>query len=164
MDNAIGEILVVPFFGQGHVLPLTELCKKLSSFYFKTTFILSSDIAPSISSSLAQHPLLNVTDVDAPIPPPPRPEIKFDPQPIMMYYKQMRQGVESYCKNNNNNVTKNNKLKIFCAIVDIMILPYFKDVFTKFQVPIVAFPPFSAASLAMDYAAWKADVEFIKPG
>ncbi|TMX00220.1 hypothetical protein EJD97_001186 [Solanum chilense] len=165
MENAIGEILVVPFFGQGHVLPLSELCKKLSSFYFKTTFILSSDIAPSISSSLAQHPLLNVTDVDAPIPPPPRPEIKFDPQPIMMYYKQMRQGVESYCKNNyNNNVTKNNKLKIFCAIVDIMILPYFKDVFTKFQVPIVAFSPFSAASLAMDYAAWKADVEFIKPG
>ncbi|KAH0734004.1 hypothetical protein KY285_009711 [Solanum tuberosum] len=139
MENAIGEILVVPFFGQGHVLPLTELCKKFSSFNFKTTFILSSDISSSISSSLAHHPLVNVTDVDAPIPPPPRPEIKFDPQPIMMHYKQMRQ-------------------------VDIMILPYFGDVFTKFHVPIVAFSPFSAASLAMDYAAWKADVEFIKQG
>ncbi|WMV56887.1 hypothetical protein MTR67_050272 [Solanum verrucosum] len=139
MENAIGEILVVPFFGQGHVLPLTELCKKLSSFNFKTTFILSSDISSSISSSLAHHPLVNVTDVDAPIPPPPRPEIKFDPQPIMMHYKQMRQ-------------------------VDIMILPHFGDAFTKFQVPIVAFSPFSAASLAMDYAAWKADVEFIIPG
>ncbi|KAH0705144.1 hypothetical protein KY290_009839 [Solanum tuberosum] len=139
MENAIGEILVVPFFGQGHVLPLTELCKKLSSLNFKTTFILSSDISSSISSSLVHHPLVNVTDVDAPIPPPPRPEIKFDPQPIMMYYKQMRQ-------------------------VDLMILPHFGDVFTKFQVPIVAFSPFSAASLAMDYAAWKADVEFIIPG
>ncbi|KAK6772976.1 hypothetical protein RDI58_028214 [Solanum bulbocastanum] len=168
MESAIGEILIVPFFGQGHVLPLTELCKKLSSFNFKTTFILSSDISSSISSSLVHHPLVNVTDVDAPIPPPPRPEIKFDPQPIMMHYKQMRQGVESiltsHYKNNNNNVTKNNKLKIVCAIVDIMILPYFGDVFTKFHVPIVAFSAFSAASLAMDYAAWKADVEFIKPG
>lgn len=45
-----------------------------------------------------------------------------------------------------------------------MMLPYLGDVFTKFQVPIVTFSPFSAASLAMDYAVWKADVEFIKPG
>ncbi|MCD7447846.1 hypothetical protein HAX54_035777 [Datura stramonium] len=76
MEEAIGEILVVPFFGQGHVLPLTELCKKLTSFYFKTTFILSSDMSSSVSSSFLHHPLGNVAAVDAPIPPPPRPEIK----------------------------------------------------------------------------------------
>lgn len=156
MEEAIGEILVVPFFGQGHVLPLIELCKKLSSCYFKTTFIISSDISSSIFSSLHHHPLVNVADVDASIPPPPRPDIKFDPQPLMLHFKQIRQRVESILTS--YNIAKNNNLKIVCAIVDSMLLEHIGDVFTKFQVPIVGFFTCGAVSLAMDYAAWKADV------
>lgn len=161
MEEAIGEILVVSFFGQSHVFQLIELCKKLSSFYFKTTFIVSSDLSSSVSSSLIHHPFVNVATVDAPLPPPPRPEIKFDPQPIMLHFKQMRQGVESILTS--RKIAKND-LKIVCAIVDSMMLTHLGDVFTKFQVPIVTFFPFSAAALAMEYAAWKADVEYIKPG
>ncbi|XP_059287462.1 scopoletin glucosyltransferase-like [Lycium ferocissimum] len=163
MEEAIGEILVVPFFGQGHVFPLIELCKKLSIFYFKTTLILSSSISSSISSSLLRHPFVHVAAVNAPLPPPPRPE-KFDPQPLMLHFKQMRQGMESILK---SNIAKNNKctkFKVVCAIVDSMMLERIGDVFTKFQVPVVAFFTCGAACLAMDYAAWKADVECIKPG
>ncbi|CAN4095561.1 unnamed protein product [Withania somnifera] len=162
MEEAIGEILVVPFFGQGHVLPLIELCKKLSSLYFKTKFIISSDISSSISSSLLHHPLVNVADIDAAIPPPPRPNIKFDPTPLMLHFKQIRQHVESILTS--YKMAKNNNLKIVCAIVDSMLLEHIGDVFTEFEVPIVALFTCGAVSVAMEYAAWKADVEFIKPG
>ncbi|KAJ8561269.1 hypothetical protein K7X08_027459 [Anisodus acutangulus] len=44
------------------------------------------------------------------------------------------------------------------------MLAHIGDVFTKFQVPVVAFFTCGAACLAMDYAALKAYVECIKPG
>ncbi|OIT20852.1 PREDICTED: scopoletin glucosyltransferase-like [Nicotiana attenuata] len=156
MEEIMGEILVVPFFGQGHVFPLTEFCKKLSSFRFKTTLIISSDI----SSSLLRHPFVNVAAVDAPLPPPPKPG-KFDPQPLMLHFNQMRQGMETMLT---TRVKNKFATSVVCAIVDTMMLSHIEDIFTRFQVPIVGFFTCGAACLAMDYAAWKADVECIKPG
>ncbi|XP_075097409.1 scopoletin glucosyltransferase-like [Nicotiana tabacum] len=153
MEEIMGEILVVPFFGQGHVFPLTELCMKLSSFRFKTTLIISSDI----SSSLLRHPFVNVP---APLPPPPKPG-NFDPQPLMLHFKQMRLGMETILT---TRVKNKCATSVVCAIVDTMMLSHIEDIFTTFQVPIVGFFPCGAACLAMDYAAWKTDVEYINPG
>ncbi|XP_016458630.1 scopoletin glucosyltransferase-like isoform X1 [Nicotiana tabacum] len=162
MEEIMGEILVVPFFGQGHVFPLTELCKKLSSFRFKTTLIISSDISSSVSSTLLLHPLVSVAAVDAPLPPPPKPG-KFDPQPLMLHCKQLRQGMESILRSCRS-VKNKFAISVVCAIVDAMMLSHIEDIFTTFQVPIVGFFPCGAACLAMDYAAWKTDVEYINPG
>nr|UHH90563.1 UDP-glycosyltransferase [Nicotiana benthamiana] len=156
MEEIMGDILVVPFFGQGHVFPLTELCKKLSSLSFKTTLIISSDI----SSSLLHHPFVNVAAVDAPLPPPPKPG-NFDPQPLMLHFKQMRQGMENILT---TRVQNNCATSVVCAIVDAMMLSHIEDIFTTFQIPVVAFFTCGAACLAMDYAAWKGDVEYMKPG
>nr|XP_016493535.1 PREDICTED: crocetin glucosyltransferase 3-like [Nicotiana tabacum] len=153
MEEIMGEILVVPFFGQGHVFPLTELCMKLSSFRFKTTLIISSDI----SSSLLRHPFVNVP---APLPPPPKPG-NFDPQPLMLHFKQMRLGMETILT---TRVKNKCATSVVCAIVDTMMLSHIEDIFTTFQIPIVAFFTCGAACLAMDYAAWKGDAEYIKPG
>lgn len=124
MEEIMGEILVVPFFGQGHVFPLTELCKKLSSFRFKTTLIISSDI----SSSLLRHPFVNVP---APLPPPPKPG-NFDPQPLMLHFKQMRLGMETILT---TRVKNKCATSVVCAIVDTMMLSHIEDIFTTFQVP-----------------------------
>ncbi|XP_009588675.1 scopoletin glucosyltransferase-like isoform X3 [Nicotiana tomentosiformis] len=134
MEEIMGEILVVPFFGQGHVFPLTELCKKLSSFRFKTTLIISSDISSSVSSILLLHPLVSVAAVDAPLPPPPKPG-KFDPQPLMLHCKQLRQGMESILRSCRS-VKNKFAISVVCAIVDAMMLSHIEDIFTTFQVKV----------------------------
>ncbi|KAL6988958.1 hypothetical protein U1Q18_014708, partial [Sarracenia purpurea var. burkii] len=50
------EIYVVPFFGQGHLLPSMELYKHLASRNYKTTFIISSSVPSSLQLPSSSPP------------------------------------------------------------------------------------------------------------
>ncbi|XAR69175.1 Flavonol 3-O-glucosyltransferase [Bertholletia excelsa] len=155
-----GEILLLPFFGQGHLFPCMELCKHLSLRNYKTTLIISSNLSSSVPSSFCSHPLIEVAQIpDAP-PPPPPPEAEEGPIPHLIHrrHQQMGQAIESFLSSKVDNPTRP-----VCAVIDVM-MSWSKEYFAKFGIPTVAFFTSGACSAAMEYASWKAQAKDMKPG
>ncbi|KAL6979955.1 hypothetical protein U1Q18_021607 [Sarracenia purpurea var. burkii] len=157
-----GEIYVVPFFGQGHLLPSMELCKHLASRNYKTTFIISSNLSSSVPSSLRHNPLVEIAEItDAPSPPPP-PEASGDggqapapgSNPFHLRDQQMGQAIESFLSARTR--------RPGCAVIDVM-MSWSKEFFAKFGIPTAAFFTSGACSAAMELAAWKAYAGDMKP-
>ncbi|KAL9256150.1 hypothetical protein AKJ16_DCAP17616 [Drosera capensis] len=87
-----GEILVLPFFGQGHLFPCIELKKHLSTRNFTVTLIVSS----SLPSSLTHRIHLIPSD---PIGPPPSGPVPspVGAEPFGKQQNQTGAGIERRC-------------------------------------------------------------------
>ncbi|KAK9267048.1 hypothetical protein L1049_003596 [Liquidambar formosana] len=158
-----GEILVVPFFGQGHLFPSMELCKHLASRNFKATLIISSNLTSSIPSSLRQHPLVEIAEISAspPMPPPQQPSPESDPlRQHHRHHQQMAIGLEGLLSTRSGT---QGSTRPICAVLDVM-MGWSSEIFHKLEVPTVGFFTSGACAEAMEYAAWKAHVEDIQPG
>jgi len=133
------EICILPFFGQGHLLPCFQLCNHLTSTNFHVTLLISSTLATSIPSSLRQHPLFQLTLIPSQ-PPLPSPDHHHD---------ELTKGLQNIFSNYPR------PTRPVCAIVDVM-MSWSNDVFKKFEIPTVAFFTSGACSAAMELATWKA--------
>nr|QAV53742.1 UGT95D1 [Fagopyrum tataricum] len=162
-----GEILVVPFIGQGHLFPSIELCKHLSSRNFQATLIISSAVSSSIPSSLChRHPLIQISEIScSTAPPPPPPDHSGADQltrstsgQFKGHYDEMGQGIESLIT-----ARPNGSPRPLCAVIDVM-MSWSKDLFAKLGIPTVGFFTSGACSAAMEYALWKAHADELKPG
>uniref|UniRef100_A0A7N1A3I0 Glycosyltransferase n=1 Tax=Kalanchoe fedtschenkoi TaxID=63787 RepID=A0A7N1A3I0_KALFE len=60
-----GEILVVPFFGQGHLFPCVELCKHLVARGFKATLMIPSSLVSSVAASVRENPEIEILEIDS---------------------------------------------------------------------------------------------------
>ncbi|XP_057963855.1 UDP-glycosyltransferase 89A2-like [Malania oleifera] len=157
------EIVVVPFFGQGHLFPCAELCKHLTSRNYRTTLVISSNLSPSIPTSLRNHPLIRIAEIPTspPSPPPPSAAAGSDPfQPHRQLHQNMAQGLQSLLATRSEDP---DSAMPVCAVLDVM-MGWSKEVFDRFGVPTVSFFTSGACSAAMEYAAWKAHPEDMKPG
>ncbi|KAL1805437.1 hypothetical protein ACET3Z_028505 [Daucus carota] len=177
MESA-GEILVLPFYGQGHLFPSMELCTHLASRNYNTTLIIPSYLGSSVPHSLRTHPSVVVVDIPADPsdlqPPPPKIAAtssddgsgrgrgrgrggmnRFESQ-----HQQLGNGIETYlrtrAKEPGYEVPK-------CVVVDVM-MSWSKELFREFGVQIATFFTSGACAEAMDYACWKAGVAEMKPG
>jgi hypothetical protein len=153
------EIWVVPFFGQGHLLPSMELCKHVASRNFRTTLVIPSNLSSNIPSYLHQYPLLEIAELPSSPPPlqQPGPDPPFPPH---MHHNQMAQGLENLLSTRSQNPDSGLPA---CAIVDVM-MGWTLEVFEKFEVPTVGFFTSGACSAALEYAAWKGNLDELKPG
>ncbi|KAK2973218.1 hypothetical protein RJ640_024505 [Escallonia rubra] len=167
--EATGEIFVVPFHGQGHLFPCMELCKHLSSRNFKTTLVIRSNLSSSVPSSFRHHhPLIEVAEIASTSPsspPPPPPDMAAGPGsgdgPKGKHHDQeLAEGIESFLK---DKLEEPKRTRPACAVVDVM-MSWSKEIFAKFGVPSVSLFTSGACSAAMEYAAWKAHAEDLKPG
>lgn len=153
--EGVTDILVLPFFGQGHLNPCTELCKRLSSHNCRTILIIPSHLSSSIPSDLNQHPLIEVHQVPASYsslsPPPPRSEAAPPPA-----HHQLGLGIEAFLSERYKNVRPG------CVVMDVM-MSWSKEIFKKANVPVVSFFTSGACATAMEYAAWKAHVDEMGP-
>lgn len=155
------EIWVVPFFGQGHLLPSIELCKLIASKNFKTTLIISSDLSSTIPSSFSQYPLIHVAQLPSSPPPPPPPEPSSDPfQHHLQHHSQMAQAIQNLISIRSQNPDLGFPV---CAVVDVM-MSWTGEIFNKFGIPTVGFFTSGACSAAMEYAMWKNYPKDLKPG
>ncbi|KAJ9189098.1 hypothetical protein P3X46_000429 [Hevea brasiliensis] len=156
------EIWVIPFFGQGHLLPSMELCKLIASRNLKTTLIISSDLSSSIPSSFSQYPLLQVAQLpSSPPPPPPPPQPSSDPfQHHINHHSQMAQAIENLISIRSQNPDSG---LLICAVVDVM-MSWTGQIFNNFEIPTVGFFTSGACSAAMEYAMWKNHPEDLKTG
>ncbi|KAJ0111740.1 hypothetical protein Patl1_03648 [Pistacia atlantica] len=149
------EIWIVPFFGQGHLYPCMELCKQLASRNFKTSLIISSNIANNVPSSMRQLPLFQITEIPSSPPPTSQPGSVSNPlQHHHHQHSQMAEGLQHLFST---------RVRPVCAIVDVM-MSWTDDTFKKFGVPTIGFFTSGACSAAMEYATWKAHPEDLKPG
>ncbi|XP_054808598.1 scopoletin glucosyltransferase-like [Prosopis cineraria] len=150
------DIWVVPFVGQGHLLPTIELCKHLVSRNVKVTLVISSNLSSFLPSSLHQYSLLHVAEIPAaPMPPPEQGSHPFHSiHKIQGYYFQQLQNLLS--------AQLDNSARRTVAIVDVM-MSWILEAFNKFHVPRVAFFTSGACSAALEYAIWKAHPEDLKP-
>ncbi|KAL8503639.1 hypothetical protein ACS0TY_022390 [Phlomoides rotata] len=155
--EAVTDILVLPFFGQGHLNPSTELCKHLSSYNCRSILIIPSHLSSSIPSDLHQHPLIEVHQVPAahesPSTPPQPPRSDIAPPPA---HHQLGLGIESLLSERYKNVRPG------CVVMDVM-MSWSKEIFKKANVPVVSFFTSGACATAMEYAAWKAHVDDMGP-
>ncbi|XP_030440460.2 scopoletin glucosyltransferase-like [Syzygium oleosum] len=154
------EILVVPFFGQGHLLPCTELCKHLAARNLKATLVISSNLSSSIPSSLrGHHPLLRIAEI--PSSPPPPAEPGSDPMEAhRAHHAQLAQGLEDMLAPRPGDPSA---ARPACAVLDVM-MGWSGEIFAKHRIPTVGFFTSGACSSAMEVAVWKAKVEDLKPG
>lgn len=182
------EILVVPFFGQGHLFPCMELCKHFSSYNYKAILIIPSHLSSSVPSSFRGLPLIEVVEIanspssSPPHPPPPpasemtppppallpemldgsKPGPGFGPGPgpLRHHHQQMGSGLEAYLS---QKCEDSGQTRPTCAVLDLM-MSWSNEFFAKFGIPTVSFFTSGACSAAMDYAGWKAQVDDMKPG
>lgn len=162
------EVVVVPFFGQGHLLPSIDLCKRLSSLKFKVVFIISSNLSSSIPGPLRDLPLLEIVEIQSTLPPPPPtssilPSTGKDADPMeghSHHHGQLSEGIEKYLSA---------RAEVSCpdrnvfAVVDVM-MGWAGKLFAKHRVPTVGFFTSGACSAALEFAMWKAGSVEIKPG
>ncbi|CAI9095148.1 OLC1v1031027C1 [Oldenlandia corymbosa var. corymbosa] len=156
----VGEIFVVPFIVSSHVYPCIELCRLLCSVNYKTTLIISSELIPGVPEFLLKNQLFLVAECPHPLPPPPTKSTKSGPNHLEIYFHQMGNFIESMLESRN---PQDWKLPCF-ALLDSMMMPAAKSAFTRFGAPVVAIFTCGAASMALEHAAWKSDVEDLNPG
>ncbi|PRQ19074.1 putative hexosyltransferase [Rosa chinensis] len=155
------EIWIIPFFGQGHLLPLMELCKHLASRNFKAVFVISSNLSSSIPSSLRQYPLVEIAEIsEAPPSDPSSPPQEPSSQPHHRHHGQMAVGLENLLSTRNESP---DSVRPLCAVLDNM-MSWNSEFFQKFEIPVVSFFTSGACSAAMEYALWKAHPIDVKPG
>ncbi|KAF7138219.1 hypothetical protein RHSIM_Rhsim07G0137100 [Rhododendron simsii] len=163
MATIHGEIYVLPFFGQGHLLPSIELCKRLSSRNYKITLLISSNLSTSVPSSLRQQPLVQIAELsDAPGPLPPPPEAGGPVpghNPFHQSEQQMGQSIESFLSARVGDPTR----RPLCAVIDVM-MSWSKEYFVKFGIPTAAFLTSGACNAAVELGSSKARVGDMKPG
>ncbi|KAG8375165.1 hypothetical protein BUALT_Bualt10G0072000 [Buddleja alternifolia] len=177
--EANGDILVLPFFGQGHLFPCVELCKNLSSHNCKSILIIPSHLSSSIPSTLHRHPLVEVLQIPAsysPSPPPPPteesdnlPNVEQGPgpgsgpgsRPVNPHHKELGKGIESFLSERYINYP--GRTRPWCVVMDVM-MSWSKEIFMREKIPIVSFFTSGASSTALEYAAWKARADDMKPG
>ncbi|KAH7514806.1 hypothetical protein FEM48_Zijuj11G0129700 [Ziziphus jujuba var. spinosa] len=150
------EIWVVPFFGQGHLLPSMELCKQIASRKFNTTLVIPSNLSSSIPSSLRQYPHVQIFEIPSAPPPPPQPG--YHPP---HHHNPINTAFENLLSSQPEN--QDPVPRPVCVVLDVM-MGWTADVFKKFNIPTVAFFTSGACSAAMEYAMWKARPLDIKPG
>ncbi|KAK1438347.1 hypothetical protein QVD17_04155 [Tagetes erecta] len=153
--EAGGEILILPFFGTGHLNPSMELCRNISVHNFNVTLIIPSHLFSSIPSTFSdESPFIHVAQIpfaDSSETGPPR------GNPIDHQSKMMGGGIKSFLS------TRSGSVKPTCVIVDVM-MSWSKDIFAEYQIPVVSFFTSGATSAAMAYGRWKAKIGDLKPG
>lgn len=157
MGGAIADILVVPFFGQGHLNPSVELCKRLSTCSkSKVTLIIPSHLFSSIPSTLHENnPSVEVLQIDLS-------ESAHGNSPNQEPgNRKMGQGIERFLTEKYRKDT--GKTRPSCVVIDLM-MSWCKEIFLRENIPIAFFFTCGAASTAMEHAAWKAQPQDMKPG
>ncbi|XP_073144467.1 UDP-glycosyltransferase 89A2-like [Henckelia pumila] len=154
-----GDILVLPFFGQGHLNPCVELCKYLSPYAkSRIVLIIPSHLSSSIPSAL--HPSIQVLYIQVP-----PTELGGGDRPHHAHggdhlHQQMVQGIQSFLSEKYH---VPGKTRPGCVVMDFM-MNWCKDIFLRESIPIFPFFTSGAVSTAMEYAAWKANADDMKPG
>ena len=150
------EIWVVPFFGQGHLLPSIELCKQIASRNFKTLLVIPSNLSSSVPAALRHFPLVGIIEIPSgqeepghgPLPPPGR------------HHQDLATGLENTLK---AQLLGPNGIRPICAVLDVM-MDWTGEIFEKLEVPTVGFFTSGACSAAMEHAMWKAQPIDLGPG
>lgn len=167
-QSAIGDIFVLPFFGQGHLFPAMELCRNIASHNYNTTLIIPTHLSSSVPSTFTNHSsFLHVVHipVSATSPPesgsdkdptPPPPSHRGHSHPLDSQNKQMGEGIKSF-------LSTRSGARATCVIIDVM-MSWGKEIFVEHEIPVVSFATSGATSSAMSYARWKAKIGDMKPG
>lgn len=173
MESA-GEILVLPFYGQGHLFPAMELCTHLASRKYNPTLVIPSYLSSSVPHSLRTHPLIVVVDIPADPadlqPPPPkiastssgrgRGRGRGRRNPFESQHQQLGNGIHTYltarCK-------EEGYVRPKCVVLDVM-MSWSKELFHEFGLQTTSFFTSGACAEAMDYACWKEGAAEMKPG
>lgn len=146
-----GEIFVVSAAGQGHLQPCMELCNHLLSRNYHTTIVIPSTLSSAIPSSFAQNPLAQILQLTLSSGPP-RP----GPDPLR---QQAAHDLEHHLATRS---TAPDVPRPLCAIIDFQ-MAWTKEVFWKFDVPVIGFFTFGACAAAMEWGAWKVQAGDIRP-
>ncbi|KAI6680311.1 hypothetical protein NL676_034192 [Syzygium grande] len=150
--SATAEIFVVAGPGPGHLHPCTELCLLLTRRGYFTTLVIPSRVSSAVPSSFASNPLVAVAQIAESSGPPMR---ESDPP-----NQQACLDLSAYLQNR----TAGGELRrVLCAVVDLRMW-WTKEVFCKFEVPVISFFTFSACAAAMDRGVWIAQASDVRPG
>ncbi|GKA91473.1 UDP-glucosyl transferase 73B2-like protein [Tanacetum coccineum] len=158
MEGA-GEILVVPFFGTGHLNPAMELCKNISSHNYDVTLVIASHLSSSIPSTFTDHSsFIHVAEISDTPPQTPESATQAPPKgdPLHDQNEQMGEGIKSF-------LSTRSEVKPICVVLDVM-MSWSKDIFVHHKIPVVSFFTSGATFSAVDYGKWKAQVGDMKPG
>ncbi|KAJ9549695.1 hypothetical protein OSB04_022238 [Centaurea solstitialis] len=156
--QTMADIFVLPFLGQGHLLPAMELCKNLSSHNYNLTLIIPSHLSSSIPSTFTQHSsLIHVVEISVSSAPPADEPGSGIGNPLHDQNIQMGEGIKSFLS------TTSGSARPACVVIDVM-MSWSKDIFVNRHIPVVSFFTSGAITSAMDYGKWKANVGDMKPG
>ncbi|GAA0138931.1 glycosyltransferase [Lithospermum erythrorhizon] len=164
--ESLGEIIVLPFFGQGHLNPCLELCKQFGALNLRAILIIPSTLTSSVSND---HPLVEVVELPNSSPPPETADVTDSESkpgngagsnpPLNRLSDPMAQGIDHFLTERYGS----GQVRPICAVVDVM-MRWSVDIFAKLNIPIASFFTSGACHSAIEYAKWKVDADSIKPG
>ncbi|KAI6680304.1 hypothetical protein NL676_034185 [Syzygium grande] len=146
------EIFVATGPGQGHLQPCMELCLLLTRRGYFTTLVIPSRVYSAVPSSFASNPLVAVAQIGGSSSPPMR-----DSDPLNQH---ACKDLSAYLE---NRMAGSELPRVLCAVVDLKVW-WTKEVFWKFNVPVISFFTFSACAAAMDLGVWRAQASDVRPG
>nr|QSM19611.1 glycosyltransferase [Arnebia euchroma] len=166
--EALGEIIVLPFFGQGHLNPCMELCKQFAKLNYKAILIIPSTLSSSVPTT--HNPLVEVVELPNPSPPQETAIVTVaglkNENGAGLYPSRdsfstpLGRAIDNFLS---ERYRSSGQIPLICAVVDAM-MRWSADIFAKLNVPIASFFTSGACHYAIEYARWKADVDSIQPG
>ncbi|KAL6129262.1 hypothetical protein ACLB2K_072615 [Fragaria x ananassa] len=144
-----GEIFVISAAGQGHLQPCMELCNHLLSLHYHTTIVIPSSLSSAIPSSFSQNPLSQIVPVTASSGPPRPGRDPLRQQAALDLDRHLAARPAS-------------APRPLCAVIDFQ-MGWTKEVFWKFDIPVVGFFIFGACAAAMEWGAWKVQAADLRP-
>ncbi|XP_030553758.1 UDP-glycosyltransferase 73E1-like [Rhodamnia argentea] len=150
--SATAEIFVVTGPGHGHLHPCMELCLHLTRRRYLATLVIPSHLSSAIPPSFASNPLVAVAQIAGTSGPPMRVSDPLNQpagQDLSAHLEKRTAGSEPP--------------RVLCAVVDFQV-GWTKDVFWKFDVPVISFVTFGACAAAMELGAWRVQAGDVRPG
>ncbi|KAF7849559.1 hypothetical protein BT93_L0641 [Corymbia citriodora subsp. variegata] len=150
--SASAEIFVVSGPGPGHLHPCTELCLRLARHGYRTTLVIPSRVSSHIPPSLASNLLITVFPIKA--------SLRYSPSVSDPLNHPANQELSAHLEERR---ADSEVFRVLCAVVDLNV-SMTKEVFWKFDVPVISFFTFGACAAAMGLGSWRAQMSDVQPG
>ncbi|CAN6461353.1 unnamed protein product [Victoria cruziana] len=155
MQSSDMEIMLVPFHGQGHIFPCTQLSLQLAARGVTVTVVVPCEVAPSISAA-CNHPLIRIAELSLPPNPSGAP-----PQHMFLRSRLMVEPFEKLIARRSARGSSDPPPPI-CVVIDALV-GWAVEICQRHGIPSAVFFTNGTAACALEYIGYHLPLDDLNP-